>query len=352
LRSLPIARRQLMRRSTLFVFAIAFGSTAVVALLNFSLHPYMHRERPLLLLAAVMFSAWLGGMKAGLVATGVAAAVDQYMFIPPYYSFRVPDVQTLAQTVLFIVEGGLISAMAGRLHAETERAQEAIHERDEFLAVASHELKNPITTLRAALGSMQVPGSGSSNANDAQRLLVARRQVERVGRLLDDLLQIGRLASGSLQIEREEVDLGELTRSVVAVMEPEANRAGSTLCLRVDGTVVARCDRVRVEQVVMNLISNAIKYGRGQPVDVELARVGDHARLVVADRGIGIPEDQKARVFERFRRAPGAIANNIEGMGIGLWVVREIVDKHGGRIELESRPGVGSTFVVDLPLGR
>ncbi|MGZ3455279.1 MAG: sensor histidine kinase [Polyangiales bacterium] len=335
-----------MRRSWLHVATIALGSTSVVALLNFWLFDHLGGQSPLLFFAAVMFSAWLGGTRAGLLATVLATAFNLYFFTEPDYAAAMRNLQTSARTLIFVAEGVLISLMAGRLHAESRRAEQAVRARDEFLAVASHELKNPVTTLRTALASLTTSGEKTQE----QRLTVARRQVDRLVRLVEDLLQIGQLASGGLRLQREEVDLGELTKSLVTLMEPEAKRVGSTLQLHTDGRVVGSWDRLRVEQVVMNLISNAIKYGRGQPIDVNVGVVGDRGRIVVADHGMGIPEGEKGLVFERFGRASAAVAKKIEGVGIGLWVVREIVRKHGGEIDLETHVGEGTTFTVDLPL--
>ncbi|MGZ3459899.1 MAG: sensor histidine kinase, partial [Archangium sp.] len=176
----------------------------------------------------------------------------------------------------------------------------------------------------------------------------AEHTSQRLGALVDELLDAGRITAGRLKLEREEVDLATLARDAVGRMSEALARTGSEVKLVADAQVVGRWDRVRLEQVVGNLLSNAAKYGRGQPVEVRVEAGHDgRARLVVKDHGIGIAPEDQARIFERFERAVNG--RQFHGLGLGLWISREIVESHGGHIQVQSAPGEGSTFTVELP---
>lgn len=227
------------------------------------------------------------------------------------------------------------------------QANEAIAVRDEFLAIASHELNTPLTPLKMQLDSLR---RGRFDAErTAEKLDAASRQVTRLASLVSELLDVSRISGGRLHIQPERFDLAALVGEVVARVAEEAERAGSSIRLRVDGPCVGSWDRMRLDQVVSNLLTNAIKYGGGQPVDVELAAPagGLPVRLVVRDRGIGIAPENQRRIFERFERA--ASVRHYGGFGLGLWIARQIVEASGGSISVDSEPGRGSTFTVELP---
>lgn len=227
------------------------------------------------------------------------------------------------------------------------QANEAIAMRDEFLAIASHELNTPLTPLKMQLDSLR---RGQFDAErTAEKLDAASRQVTRLAKLVSELLDVSRISGGRLHIEPERFDLTALVGDVVARVAEEAERAGSTIRLRAGGPCVGSWDRMRLDQVVSNLLTNAIKYGGGQPIDVELEAPADGAlvHLVVRDQGIGIAPEHQRRIFERFERA--ASARHYGGFGLGLWITRQIVEASGGTISVESELGRGSTFTVELP---
>ncbi|MCO5171222.1 MAG: ATP-binding protein [Planctomycetes bacterium] len=238
-----------------------------------------------------------------------------------------------------------------RLYRE---AQDAIRARDEFLSIASHELRTPLTPLRLQVQALRrllaAPDRAPAVERLAGKLEMMERQVERLGALVANLLDISRIAAHRLDLRLEEVDLGAVVQEVVARARDDARRGGCELNVRVAPALRGRWDRRRLEQVVSSLLSNALKYGAGAPVDVEVlpGPAGDEARLVVRDRGIGIaPEDQR-RIFERFERAVSE--RNYGGFGLGLWISRQVVEAMGGRIEVESAVGQGATFTAHLPL--
>ncbi|MFL5355611.1 ATP-binding protein [Archangium sp.] len=236
-----------------------------------------------------------------------------------------------------------------RLYRE---AQLAVQLRDEFLSVASHELKTPLTPLSLKLSALsrELPrcGEGDPRTQALQRHVdVARRQVHKMTTLINALLDVSRLSQGKLKLELSDVDLGEVLGEVVAWFAPEAARLGSQLRMEGDTHVPGRWDRLRLEQVVTNLVSNAIRYGAGRPIHARVELDGGLARLVVRDEGIGIAPEAQERIFGKFERAVSD--RHAAGLGLGLYITRSIVEALGGSIRVESRPGEGSTFTVELP---
>lgn len=231
--------------------------------------------------------------------------------------------------------------------------QEAIEARDEFLSVASHELKTPLTALQLLVEGLLRPGSRAGrdlSPSLREKLQAIGRQGRRLSLLVNDLLDVSRIRAGRLDLKLESVDLGQVAREAVERFGPEARQAGCQLRLGVDEAVVGPWDRLRLEQVAGNLLSNAIKYGPGQPVEVRVHRDGRRGILAVADRGIGVAAEEQQRIFDRFERA--VTARHFGGLGLGLWISREIVTRLGGSVRVESRPGQGATFTVELPLAQ
>ncbi|MCY1075380.1 sensor histidine kinase [Archangium lansingense] len=236
-----------------------------------------------------------------------------------------------------------------RLYRE---AQLAVQLRDEFLSVASHELKTPLTPLHLKLTALsrELPrcGAGDTRTEALQRHVeVAKRQVYKMSTLINALLDVSRLSRGKLKLEPSDTDLGEVLCEVTAWFAPEAARAGSELRVEAWPHVTGWWDRLRLEQVVTNLISNAIRYGAGRPIHAQVEVVGARVRLVVRDQGIGIAPDALERIFGKFERAVSE--RHSGGLGLGLYITRSIVEAMGGSIRVQSRPGEGSTFTVELP---
>jgi PAS domain S-box-containing protein len=253
----------------------------------------------------------------------------------------------MAQELALRVAATLESA---QLFLESQRA---VRLRDDFLAVASHELKTPLTPLRLLLqGLRRVVESRPGQPVEPERVLRAvegcEAQVRKLAGLVNDLLDVSRLAQGRMTLHLEPVDLRDLTRDVVEQFAPEATRAGCRVELLEGAPVVGRWDRVRLEQVVTNLLTNAIKYGKGRPILLRAWEEGGVARLRVRDEGIGIAPEHRARIFGKFERAVSD--RHYGGLGLGLHITQRIVEALGGSIEVESEEGRGATFTVALPL--
>jgi PAS domain S-box-containing protein len=257
---------------------------------------------------------------------------------------------------------GAISAfhdVTERKDADAERERlvsalkRAVRVRDEFLEVASHELRTPITALTLQMDSLLRVLAGEDALEKlaperiASRTRVVRAQLTRLSGLVENLLDVSRIEAGRLTLQLERVDLAAITSEVAARLQPRALEVGSAIDVSADHGVVGVWDRLRLDQVITNLIDNALRYGRGRPVAIRVAKDVATARLSVRDEGIGIAPEHHERVFERCERA--APARSYGGLGLGLWISRNVVTAMGGRISVDSRPGEGSTFTVELP---
>lgn len=234
-----------------------------------------------------------------------------------------------------------------RLYRE---AQQAVRAREEFLSVASHELKTPLTALRLHLQSV-LRRSRRDPAPDPASVLLsvqdAERQGEALTRLITSLLDLSRIRAGKLKLDREPVDLARSVGEVLDRFREELDSRGIAVDVRLGAPAAGTWDRMRVEQIVTNLISNAIKYGEGRPIDVSVEARDGRARLVVRDHGCGISRDFMGRLFLPFERD---VSGAQGGLGLGLYIVRQVVAAHDGDIRVESRVGEGTTFTVELPL--
>ncbi len=242
-----------------------------------------------------------------------------------------------------------------RLLAEERRAraeaEEAVQLRDEFLSIASHELRTPLASLSLAVESLSTFLVEPINAERVRRSAnIARRQVQRIVSLVDMLLDISRIRSGKLVLSPARVDLRNVINDVASLLATELSRAGSELVVHAPEPLIGFWDPLRLEQIVTNLLTNAIKFGRGKPITVDAVRQGDQARLSVADHGIGMPADRRSRIFEPFTRLVSP--RHYGGLGLGLHITRTIVEAHGGTIAVESEEGSGSKFIVTLPLAK
>jgi PAS domain S-box-containing protein len=247
---------------------------------------------------------------------------------------------------------GLVVGAIAVVRDVTDRRQAEEQLRNQFLSVASHELRTPLTPLQLQIERLdRLLHRDRRQAVDLEEVrqlaLIVKSQVARMADLVDVLLDVSRVTHGSMRLDCAELDVSDLVRQTVERWRPAAAIAGCRLDLQLDGPVLASSDRLRLEQLLDNLLSNAIKYGARKPIEVELAADPDLLRLQVRDHGIGVPLADQARIFERFERA--VPVENYGGLGLGLWISRQIVDAMGGDIRVESAPEKGARFLVELP---
>ncbi len=323
----------LLVATNLFVFGLREGQDAFVlreAYLVF----------PLLVWAGLRFGA-RGAAWANFVVSTLAIA-GTILGRGPFQMASLS--QSLLHLQAFMV---IVAATTLILGSTSDERRHAIGLRDSLISLASHELRTPLTSLQLRVQLLARNAREETLARErfTRDAASAEEQVRRMARLVDDLLDISRIMSGRLRLDVEDVDLAVFVREVIdRYPEPQRDLVG----LKVEGEpIVGRWDRMRIDQIVSNLLSNAIKYGENNPIEISVGREADRARIIVRDHGVGIASADLPRIFERFERAA---ARHVGGFGLGLWIVRQVVEALGGTIAVESRLGSGSVFIVELPL--
>jgi len=241
-----------------------------------------------------------------------------------------------------------VSLENGRLLSE---ALDAVRARDDFLAIAAHELRTPLTSmlLNIQLLGKTIEQGRFDPLSAGHKVAVAQTQARRLSALIDDLLDVARLSSNRLVLQVEELDLRQVVDGLMATLAADFQRAGCTVSVRMPEKVIGRWDRMRIEQVLTNLLSNAMKFGEGRPIEVNVEATGTDVCISVRDYGIGISLEDRARIFGRFERAVST--RHFGGLGLGLYISVQILRAHRGSLRVESEPGRGSCFIVDLPRG-
>jgi signal transduction histidine kinase len=239
-----------------------------------------------------------------------------------------------------------------------ELAQQAIRDREDFLSIVSHELNTPLTSLKLQIemARQKVDRVERTDHPDwpleaiDKALSISENQIVRLSRLVDDLLDVARIKAGRLTFTFERLNLSDTVQEVVGRFGDQLSRVGSVVTTEIEADIIGAFDQTRIEQVLDNLLTNAMKHAAGKPVKVSLRRVDQSATLEVEDRGPGIPEDKQPTIFERFER--GASRQSVDGLGLGLFIAKQIVVGQGGSIQVQGRPGEGARFIVTLPLLR
>ncbi|UQA61856.1 sensor histidine kinase [Polyangium aurulentum] len=252
------------------------------------------------------------------------------------------EVQTLAR------ENARLARDLDEARAENERADQRLQS---VLATVSHELRTPLQALHVSLELLLTRIRGAADDVPQSwtlgRLELAKRSSTRLTKLVSTMLDVSLIQSGRLDLHPEPLDFSELVGDVVTSARDDLTWAGCECTVSTTGVVAGKWDRVRLELVVRNLLSNAMKYGAGRPIRVQVEGYETSARLTVQDQGVGIAPEDQARIFERFERA--RTTSHLSGFGLGLWIVKHVVEAMHGSISLTSRPGEGATFVITLP---
>ena len=242
-----------------------------------------------------------------------------------------------------------------RKQKETEIVlQKALVSRDEFMSICSHELKTPLTSLKMQLQIVDRirHKQGDEFAFSPERmdkfLLQADRSIDRIVHLVNDMLDVSRVATGRLSLNLEKVNITELTKEVLERLAPLMEMSNCDVKYNAENDYFAEADKFRIEQVITNLLTNAAKYAPDKPVNVMITNKDNKVHITVQDHGEGISEADQKRIFERFERAVSH--HTVSGLGLGLYISKEIIDMHYGTIEVESKMGEGSRFTIGLPL--
>ncbi len=233
-------------------------------------------------------------------------------------------------------------------------AEKAVRDRDEFLSIASHELKTPLTTvllqLQATLRKISTQSLSDFSGRDLlDSLQIAEKQSLSLSNLIKDLLNVSIASTGRLTLTKEKVNLTTLVDSLLNKYSEEIKISGCTIIVPTQKReIIGNWDPVRIEQALTNLLMNALKYAKGKHITIETELKDSSAIFIISDSGMGIPEDMMNRIFEPFQRANGD--TSIKGLGVGLFITKQIVVSHGGTINVSSKIGKGTTFTMNLPL--
>jgi signal transduction histidine kinase len=239
------------------------------------------------------------------------------------------------------------------LRATQAELERSIKMRDDFMSMVAHELRTPLNTLflETQLRGMQLDkGNMAAFGEEQLRTMVARdgRQIQSMIRLINDMVDVSRIRSGKLSIRPTQTELSALLDRIVSDLAQRTEAAGGSIALEAPQPVEGVWDEFRVEQIIINLLTNALRYGGSKPVKVTLAKQDGRAQIVVRDQGVGIAPDDQARIFDPFERA--GTKDVREGLGLGLYIARQLAESHGGTLDVDSAPQQGAAFSLTLPL--
>lgn len=242
-----------------------------------------------------------------------------------------------------------------KVEEELLLAKKEIQSRDEFLSIASHELKTPLTSMllqtQAALYNIRNVSLAHFSIEHLLKMLESvENQTTRLSKMINDLLNVSLITTGNLELETQKADLHLILKDVIEDFQEKLREKNYILTYENKEAVIGYFDKIRMEQALTNLFSNAIKYGNNKPIEVILKKHNKMAILQVHDNGIGISKEQEKKIFELFKRAVDN--RNYKGLGVGLYITRQIVEAHKGTISVTSKNGEGTTFTTTLPLGK
>jgi PAS domain S-box-containing protein len=241
------------------------------------------------------------------------------------------------------------------LQQANEQLTEAVHTRDEFLSIASHELRTPLTPLKLQIQNFvhQIRKNNLLNVSEEKLKRMAdtcERSVARISTLIDNLLDVSRINAGKLTLNLEPIELKSVCEELLDRFKQETINSGSEVSFHASKAIDGSLDRIRFEQIFLNLLTNSLKYGNKNPVVITLEKEDENAILTFSDKGLGISEQNISRIFERFERV--SENKDVSGLGLGLFITRQIVEAHGGTISASSKEHEGSVFTVILPLNQ
>ena len=245
--------------------------------------------------------------------------------------------------------------LLAQLQVTQGELEHAVRMRDDFMSIVSHEVRTPLNglILETQLRKMHLARDNAAAFTlDKMKAMVERdeRQIQSLIRLIEDMLDVSRIRTGKLSIRPGQFDLSRLVSTLVETFAPQISAAQSSVNLSADSPVVGLWDEFRIEQVVSNLLTNALRYGAKSPIDVSVYVEGENAIVEVRDQGIGISEENQQRIFQQFERVSAKHA--VAGLGLGLFISEQIVAAHGGKITVQSALGEGAVFRVSLPLAQ
>lgn len=330
----------------------------------------------LVALLGIGLSSWAGGYKAGTAYTLLFVVVVNIPLAQVSESLTRNQSEQILRSFLLVVEGILLSFLvdaarrqekillykrrerdmkqkALELERENVSYRKEIRYRDEFLSIASHELKTPLTSMllqtQTALHNIKNVSLAQFSIESLLRMLESvEHQTKRLSKMINELFNVSIMTTGNLVLEKEATDLNELVQDVLNDFEDRLRHEGYTITFELEENSTGNWDKLRIAQAIANLLSNAIKYGNKKPIIIRAKRKADFAEFIITDHGIGISKKKQRDIFGLFERVNPA--GDIKGLGVGLYISKQIVEAHGGTLLVSSRPNKGTSFVLRLPL--
>lgn len=331
----------------------------------------------LIFILLITVQVWFGGLRLGLF-TVFYATLSVLIFYTFQYPFpSTPFLASLYESVLFTVTGTIICLFIEKykktdiirehlrrekllhekiydLEIDIEKMKKEVKMRDEFLSIASHELKTPLTSMLLKIQSIlhnirNVSLANFSVQNLMNALETAEGQTKRLSQMINDLLNVSLITTGKMKLEKKEEDLAEIVKEVLNEFKERFQVENILVTLNIEkNSISASVDKIRIEQVLSNLITNAIKYGDDKPIIIKVDKNNSKAWIKVIDKGIGIPKEKIDKIFSLFER--GEHGKEMQGLGVGLYIAHQIVKAHNGKLKVNSIPTKGSEFMVELPI--
>ena len=316
----------------------------VITLMFFPYLPKIVSQTPAVIFYPIFFLAtWLGGVWAGLISLLSSLSFALIYIRPHLLTAPMSDVPHFIRSNIFLFTCLLFLLLLGALQKALKEAHEAIELRDEFLDLASHELKTPLTSMKLNLETVRRILPDDETTVGPKKLLVScQRQANRLERLIMAMTDLTLFDSGHLMLMRTKCDLYKIVQDVVASLNTQQISITTP-----ERQFPGYWDQVRVEQIISNLVHNAVKYGQGKPILIEIGVEDNLVICTIRDQGVGIEAKDHKRIFERFQRANTAV--DVQGLGLGLYLTKKLIELHNGKIAVESSPDKGSNFTVKLP---
>lgn len=335
-----LKKRGRFRRYTLPVILVAMiFSLVIFSPIDFFQFINSQTLSLLVFISIVAISSWYGGLGPGIFATLLTAIVNFFILLGkdlPYHT-RTED---LALTLLYLVIGVLISIIS-------EARYEAEIQKDEFVGLITHELKNPLAVIKGFAGLLQKRYKKSGKQNVSKYTEEIDSQSDRMLELINDLLDVNKIEVGKFVYKDELFDFKTLAKEVIS--HQKIINKGREISLSGSADAIIEGDRYRIGQVITNLLTNALKYSpKKSPIEVKMKKGREDVTLMVKDYGIGIPTPEQKKVFNQYFRTRATLRGRTEGLGLGLFICKSIVNRHNGKIWVESKEGKGSTFYLKL----
>lgn len=332
---------------------------------------------PLLIFFPIIaFNTWKGGFSAGIVSTIVSALLIGYYFLGGRSTIEILNPVRVFQSLLILGEGMVLCSIVERgkrqekirgykirerelnkklleIELQNKKYEKEIRSRDEFLSIASHELKTPLTSMllqtQSALHNIRNVSVAHFSFDKLLKMLESvENQTKRLSRMINDLLAVSVITVGHLNLEYEEINLGKLVKGVLTDFQARIEKENIQVIFNSEEDIIGDWDKIRIEQAISNFISNAIKYGLHNLIEINVSKQKKLAIFSIRDNGIGISQQKQKLIFELFQRAVSP--EDYKGLGVGLYITQKIVNAHGGTVEVWSKPKRGSRFTMKLPL--